>query len=256
MMKYNGSLDKRTPQEKRKKRCALIEARLYLEKENNTAEGPLLYQSLPLIERKRLVYHTPTTEGRLGICDLPKSGIFRIAGGQNFAQDPECALGPVPIASPHREEAIGNHTPTTEARLEICDLPKSGIFRIAGGQNFAQDPECALGPVPIASPHREEAIGLPEGKTSRRIPSVRWDRYQSLPLIERKRLVYHTPPTEGRLEICDLPKSGIFRIAGGQNFAQDPECALGPVPIASSHREEAIGISHAPNGGPTENFPL
>ncbi|KAI1705974.1 hypothetical protein Ddc_15484 [Ditylenchus destructor] len=211
---------------------------------------------------------------------------YRIAGGHNFAQEPECALGPVPIASSHREEAIGlpegitsrrnpsvrwdryqslrlierkrlvYHTPPTEGRLEICDLPKSGIFRIAGGHNFAQEPECALGPVPIASSHREEAIGLPEGKTSRRIPSVRWDRYQSLRLIERKRLVYHTPPTEGRLEICDLPKSGIFRIAGGHNFAQEPECALGPVPIASSHREEAIGISHAPNGGPTGKFPM
>ncbi|KAI1697157.1 hypothetical protein Ddc_19893 [Ditylenchus destructor] len=86
--------------------------------------------------------------------------------------------------------------------------------------------------------------GLPEGITSRRNPSVRWDRYQSLRLTERKRLVYHTGPTEARLGICDLPKSGIFRIAGGHNFAQDPECALGQVPIASSHREEAIGISH------------
>ncbi|KAI1730429.1 beta subunit of n-acylethanolamine-hydrolyzing acid amidase domain-containing protein [Ditylenchus destructor] len=48
----------------------------------------------------------------------------------------------------------------------------------------------------------------------------------------------------------------FFWIGGIHNFAQDAECRLGPVPIASSHREEAIHISHDPNGGATEKFPL
>ncbi|KAI1710045.1 hypothetical protein Ddc_13644 [Ditylenchus destructor] len=102
-------------------------------------------------------------------------------------------------------------------------------------------------PAAFAANHAQNPgfSGLPEAITPGRIDLCRRDRYQSLRLTERKRLAYHTPKSERLLESWPWSKSGIFRIAGGHNSRQNRSLSARPVPIASSHREEAIGVSHA-----------
>ncbi|KAI1719410.1 hsp70 protein [Ditylenchus destructor] len=115
--------------------------------------------------------------------------------------------------------------------------------------------------------------GLPEAVTPDRIDLCRPDRYQSPCLTERKRLVYHTPGSEHLLEksifvgrtgtnrlvsprgsdwyITRLDPSTYWKVGLGPNpglpeaVTPDRIDLCRPVPIALSHREEAIGISHA-----------
>ncbi|KAI1703452.1 hypothetical protein DdX_14876 [Ditylenchus destructor] len=87
--------------------------------------------------------------------------------------------------------------------------------------------------------------GFPEAINSGRIDLCRRDRYQSTQLAETKRLTYHTPGSELRHVICDLPKSWIFRISGSHKFRQNRSLSARPVPIDSAGRDEAIDVSHA-----------
>ncbi|KAI1703184.1 hypothetical protein Ddc_16655 [Ditylenchus destructor] len=92
---------------------------------------------------------------------------------------------PVPIASSHREEAIG----VSHARI-----------RAATGK--------------LAPPPNPGFSGFPEAINPGIRKSCRRDRYQSLRLTERKRLVYHTPGSERRLEslVAGRPTKGCHNL--------------------------------------------
>ncbi|KAI1698615.1 hypothetical protein Ddc_19000 [Ditylenchus destructor] len=110
----------------------------------------------------------------------------------------------------------------------MCDtrstpMAKSGIFRISGSHTSRKNQSLSARPEPIASSHREEAIGISHAQI--------------------------------RVPIGKLPL-GQIRISRSHTSRKNQSLSARPEPIASSHREEAIGISHAQIRVPTEKFSL
>ncbi|KAI1700785.1 hypothetical protein Ddc_17934 [Ditylenchus destructor] len=98
------------------------------------------------------------------------------------------------------ESSISSSTTLVEIVAEAIFPGETGTNRFVSprGSDWCitrPDPSCdwkvSFGPNP----------GLPEAVTPDRSNISRRDRYQSLCLIERKRLVYHTPGSELRLEM-------------------------------------------------------
>ncbi|KAI1710679.1 hypothetical protein Ddc_13329 [Ditylenchus destructor] len=68
---------------------------------------------------------------------------------------------PVPFDSSHREEAIGiSHAPIRAAQRKLAPAPNPGFSGLPEAINPENWESSSARPVPIASSHREEAIGI------------------------------------------------------------------------------------------------
>ncbi|KAI1704076.1 serpentine type 7TM GPCR chemoreceptor srv domain-containing protein [Ditylenchus destructor] len=77
------------------------------------------------------------------------------------------------------------------------------------------------------------------------------DYCRYLQLVGHAMIAFNRFRTPAAYAAAHAPNPGFFRIAGGHNSRQNRSLSGRPVPIASSHREEAIGVSHARIRAPT-----
>ncbi|KAI1700337.1 hypothetical protein DdX_16764 [Ditylenchus destructor] len=110
--------------------------------------------------------------------------------------------------------------------------PKSRIFRISGSHKSRYSQILSARPVPNDSFHREEAI---EQRVEQR----------KLPFYVTHVRVDSIGPPSGFAAWRRPPSSRIFRISGSRKSRYSQKLSARPVPIDSSHREEAIDVSHA-----------
>ncbi|KAI1714053.1 hypothetical protein Ddc_11616 [Ditylenchus destructor] len=174
-------------------------------------------------------------EEAIGVSHAPIRGpIRKLALHQNpgFSGLPEAinpetcktsSARPVPIASSHREEAIGvSHAPIRGPTGKLAPGPNPGFSGLPEAINPETCKTSSARPVPIASSHREEAIG-----------------------------VSHAPIRGPTGKLAPGPNPGFSGLPEAINPETCKTSSARPVPIVLSHREEAIGVSHARIRGPT-----
>ncbi|KAI1705647.1 hypothetical protein Ddc_15645 [Ditylenchus destructor] len=168
--------------------------------------------------RKRVPLHTPKSE------DLSE----RLPEAINPETWNSSSARPVPIASSHREEAIGvSHAPIRGPIRKLAPPPNPGFSGLPEAINPETWKSSSARPVPIASSHREEAIGVSHAQI------------------------------RGPIRKLALgPNPGFSGLPEAINPETWKSSSARPVPIASSHREEAIGVSHAQIRGPIRKLAL
>ncbi|KAI1709911.1 hypothetical protein Ddc_13674 [Ditylenchus destructor] len=150
------------------------------------------------------------------------SGDWKVSFGPNPGLPEAVTPGRIDLCRPDRYQSpclterkrLVYHTPGSERRLEkSIFVGRTGTHRLVsprGSDWYITRPDpsgdwiVSFGPNP----------GLPEAVTPGRIDLCRPDRYQSPCLTERKRLVYHTPGSERRLDFEAAFGDGIEELDG------------------------------------------